>query len=237
MSAEAYLRALEQLLRELRETQLPAVGEVAEAVGRCIAAGGVVHVFGSGHSHLVAEEVFVRAGTLTAVRALWPQQITDRFERVEGLGGAVLDMGDVRPGEVLFVISNSGINPLPIDVALEGRRRGAYTVGVGSRAHSLAAESRHSSGCRLCDVCDRFLDTRVPPGDALLRLPGLPYPLGPASTVAAVSLVQAVLAEAVRWLVDRGHDAPVRISRNLPGGDEHNAALAERYRGRIPELG
>jgi uncharacterized phosphosugar-binding protein len=237
MSAEQYLNGLSSLLRELQETQLETVRTVGAAVGRSVADGGIVHLFGSGHSHMAAEEVFVRAGTLTTTRAIWPQQITDKIERVEGLGSSVLKMGDVRPGEILFVISNSGINAMPIDVALEAKQRGAVTVAVSSREHSLAAPCRHSGGKRLFEVCDHFLDTRVPAGDAILQLPELPYPIGPASTVASVALIQAAMAEAVAWMVRHGYEPPVRISRNMPGGDAHNDALGQRYRSRIPELG
>jgi uncharacterized phosphosugar-binding protein len=213
------------------------VVEVGERIGRSVADGGIVHLFGSGHSHMAAEEGFIRSGTLTTVRAIWPEQITDKLERVEGLGPSILKMGDVRPGELLFVISNSGINPMPIDVAVAAKQQGAVTVAVMSTQHSLAVPSRHSSGQRLMDVCDYVLDTRVPPGDAILTLPGLPYPIGPASTFASVSLIQAVMAEAVNWMMTNGFEPPVRISRNMPGGDAHNDRLGQRYRNRIPELG
>lgn len=236
MAASAYLQRLVALVQEIEVDQIDTIQAVAARMGQSIAEGGIVHLFGSGHSHLAAEEVFVRAGTLTTVRAIWPQQITDKFERVEGLGASVLRLGDVRPSEVLFVISNSGINPLPIDVALEARGRGAVTVAVSSKAHSLAAPCRHSGGKRLFEICDYFLDTHVPPGDAVLDLPGLPYRIGPASTVASVALIQATMSETVEWLLARGYEPPVRISRNLPGGDAHNDALGERYRSRIPEL-
>lgn len=237
MSATAYLEALSELLTRIRQSQLPAVQAVGALIGRSVSEGGVVHLFGCGHSHLAAEEVFIRSGTLTTVRAIWPEMITDKLERVEGLGAAVLGMGDVRPGEVLFIISNSGINPLPVDVACEARRRGAITVAVTSKQHSLAVQSRHSSGKRLFEVCDHVLDTCVPAGDALVDLPGSPGPVGPASTFGAVALIHATMVEATNWLIRHGFEPPVRISRNMPGGDAHNDELARRYRDRIPELG
>lgn len=236
MGAEDYLTGLVLLLEELREQRVEELRALGARIGRSVAAGGILHLFGSGHSHMAAREPFVRAGTLTTVRAIWPQQITDKLERVEGLGEAVLGMGDVRSGEVLFVISHSGINPLPIDVADAARAMGSYVVGVGSRRHSLAAEPRHSSGRRLMDATETFLDTGVPPGDALLKdLPGLP-PVGPASTVMSVALIHSALVEAVVWLTENGHEPPIRVSRNWPGGDEVNDRLGERYGDRIPEL-
>jgi len=236
MSGKAYLQKAAALLAEIEATQLETIEILGNRIGQSIADQGIVHLFGSGHSHMAANEVFIRAGTLTTVRAIWPRQITDKLERVEGLGGAILNMGDVRHGELLFIISNSGINPMPIDVALEAKRKGAITIAVSSKQHSLSVPSRHSTGKRLFEVCDYFLDTCVPSGDVLLREESFPYPYGPASTIASVTLIQAVMAQAVHWLVEQGIEPPVRVSRNMPGGDEHNDRLGDLYRHRIPEL-
>lgn len=235
-SGQSYLRRLARLVDALADTQGRQVVEVGARVGASIADGGVLHLFGAGHSRLPAEDVCIRAGSLTATRAIWPDRLSDKFERHEGLAPVVLSLGDVQPGEVLVVISNSGINPMPVEVATEARKRGAYVVGLGSREHSLATPSRHSGGQRLLDVCDAFLDTGVPAGDALVHDDRLPAPVGPASTVAGAALLHAVLVEAAGWLVAHGHTPPLRISRNLPGGDEHNAAISRRYAARIPEL-
>jgi uncharacterized phosphosugar-binding protein len=236
VSAREYLTRAASLLRQIDEQEGERIEQLGERIARSVASGGVVHLFGSGHSHMAAEEPFVRAGTLTAVRAIWPQQVSDRFERVPGLGASVLSMGDVREGEVLFVISNSGRNPLPVDVALAGSAAGAYVVGVGSAAHAGTAPSRHPDGHRLLDVVDVFLDTHVPPGDALLAdLDGLP-PVGPGSTLASVALVNAVFVQAAVTMRRLGHEPPVRVSRNVAGGDAVNDRLAQQYGGRIPEL-
>lgn len=236
MSARAYLTRAASMLRELDELEGERLERLGERIARSVAIGGIVHLFGSGHSHMAAEEPFVRAGTHTAVRAIWPQQITDRFERVPGLGASVLALGDVRDGEVLFVISNSGRNPLPVDVALAGSEAGAYVVGVGSAAHAQAAPSRHPDGHHLLDVVDEFLDTHVPVGDALCSdLDGLP-PVGPGSTIASVALIDAVFVQAAVALRRLGHEPPVRVSRNVHGGDAVNDRHAEIYGDRIPEL-
>ncbi|HEY9410671.1 MAG TPA: sugar isomerase domain-containing protein [Jiangellaceae bacterium] len=230
-----YLAAVSELVA----SRQPAVGEritaAAELVGRSVAEGGILHLFGSGHSRLVAIDAAARAATLTASRAVVAEEWPGQVERVEGLGEIILRRTDLGAGEVIVVISNSGLNPLPIDVAMVASARGASVVGVGSAAHSLAGESRHSSGRRLLDVSDVFLDTGVPAGDALFEPDDTP-PAGPASTILAATLVHAVIVEASRWMRDHGSEPPVRRSRNLPGGDEHNAALAARYQDRIPEL-
>lgn len=235
MSGKRYLEAVQGVVDRLG-SQLATVEQIGGWVGSSVADGGIVHLFGSGHSHMAAEEPFVRAGTLTSVRAIWPVQQTDRFERVEGLGQAVLGLDDVRPGEVLIVISNSGINPLPVDVGLAAGSLGARVVGVGSLAHSRSSDSRHSGGKRLFEVCEAFLDTGVPVGDAMVEMRGAPTPVGPGSTVASVALIQAVMVEATAWLTAEGVEPPLRISRNLPGGDARNDALSKRYADRIPEV-
>lgn len=236
MSAREYLTRAATLLQTLNDQEIERLEQLGERIGRSVAKGGIVHLFGSGHSHMAAEEPFIRAGTLTAVRAIWPQQITDRFERVAGLGPSILSMGDVRDGEVLFVISNSGRNPLPVDVALAGSALGAYVVGVGSSAHANAVPSRHPDGHHLINVVDEFLDTHVPAGDALCDdLNGLP-PIGPGSTLASVALVDAVMVQAAVAMQQMGHEPPIRVSRNMPGGDAINDRLGEIYGDRIPEL-
>jgi uncharacterized phosphosugar-binding protein len=230
-----YIVAIAELILSRREACGETIKQAAELVGRCVADGGIIHLFGSGHSRLVAIDTAGRAATLTASRSINSDEWPGRVERFEGLGEVMLRRTDLRPGEVVVVISNSGVNPLPIDVALASTAKGAKVVGIGSVAHSRAGTSRHSTGKRLLDVCDVFLDTGVPAGDALFRPSDTP-PVGAGSTILAATLVHAVIVEATRWMRERNYDPPVRRSRNLPGGDEHNDALAAHYQDRIPEL-
>ena len=234
-NAADYLTELAGIISSRQTECAGQIGAAAQAIGECVAVGGIIHLFGSGHSRLVAIDAAVRAATMTSSEAICPDEWVGRVERVEGIGEIVLKRSDIRAGEVLIVISNSGLNPLPIEVALGGTARGATVIGVGSAEHSKAGTSRHSSGERLMEVVDVFLDTGVPAGDALFHPPDT-APVGPASTVAASALVHAALVEASRWLVDHGHEPPIRRSRNLPGGAEHNTAVAARYLDRLPEL-
>lgn len=230
-----YIAAIADLITSRRAACGEAIKTAAELVGRCVADGGIIHLFGSGHSRLVAIDTAGRAATLTASRSINSEEWPGRVERFEGLGEVILRRTDLRAEEVVVVISNSGLNPLPIDVALAASARGAKVLGIGSVEHSRAGISRHSTGQRLLDVCDVFLDTGVPAGDALFQ-PVDTAPVGAASTIMAATLMHAVIVEATRWMRDHDHEPPVRRSRNLPGGDEHNDALAARYQDRIPEL-
>lgn len=234
-AGRSYLKAVGAILDQLA-VAADELADVGARIGASVADGGVVHVFGSGHSRLAAEEVAVRAGTLSSVTSVWPDRGLDRLERVPGLGASALSASDLRAGEVLVVVSQSGINPLPIDVAIAARERAAQVVGLGSATHSRSVASRHPDGHRLLDVVDVFLDTRVPAGDALVELEGLAGRCGPASTFAAAALLHAALVEAVAWMLAHGHEPPVRVSRNLPEGDRRNLEFIERYAARIPDV-
>jgi uncharacterized phosphosugar-binding protein len=236
---ERYLDRLEELLDELR-----AQGEQIEAaagmIAACIGAGGVVHVFGSGHSHMMAEEVFHRAGGLFAFNAMLDVNLTSfgtlkagMVERTEGYAPVILDSFDVRPGEVVIVVSNSGINPVPIELAIEAGNRGAKTIGITSAANYADAKSRHSSGKKLADVVDLTVDSRVPVGDAILTFDGLDAPVAAASTALGAALMNAIVAQTTEALLATGQRPPVIVSMNLPGGDERNAELAARYAPRL----
>ena len=149
---ERYFDRLHELLAEVR-AQGDRIEAAAGMIAACIGAGGIVHVFGSGHSHMMAEEVFHRAGGLFAFNAMLDVNLTHfgtlkagMVERTEGYAPVILDSFDVRPHEVVIIVSNSGINPVPIELAIEAGKRDAKTIGITSAANYAGAKSRHSSG-------------------------------------------------------------------------------------------
>jgi uncharacterized phosphosugar-binding protein len=236
---ERYFDRLADLLDDL-ERQGPQIEAAADMVARCIAADGIVHVFGSGHSHMMAEEVFHRAGGLFAFNAMLDINLTHfgtlnagMVERTEGYAKVILGSFDVRPGEVVIVVSNSGINRVPIELAMEAKVLGANVMGITSAEAYASAASRHSSGKKLTDVCDLIVDSRVPAGDAIIAFEGLDAPVAASSTVLGAGLMNAIVAQTVEILLDKGIEPPVIVSMNVPGGDERNAALTERYRPRL----
>ena len=215
---------------------MPKIQQAAETAARSILAGGILHLFGSGHSAMPTQEVYIRAGSLTNARPVSLERILDSFERIEGVGERLMRGFDGKPGEVLVVFSNSGVNPLPIEVALAGKEKGLFTVGVSSHEHSLKSPSQRADGRRLMDVVDLAIDTHVPYGDASLDVPELPMKIGPLSTIAGVSIVDSLIAETIETILALGGEPPVRISRNTPGGEKHNREFVEKYSARIPEL-
>jgi len=242
--ASSYHEAATQVIAAIERTQAAALDRAADLAFRSLAAGGVLHVFGSGHSHAVAEEAFHRAGGLAPVNViqeafltpLAPPALGGHLERLPGLARAILDTHDLRPGEMLIVISNSGINAVPVEVALEGKARGLQVIALTSGDHSRAVESRHGGGKRLLDVADVVLDTCGPPGDAAVALEGCEARVGPTSLLAGCYLINSLVCRVAQRYLARGLVPPIYKSANLPGGDEHNRVLAARYRGRIRGL-
>ena len=233
-AADRYLATLTEHLDALMPRIGPELDEVAHRIAASVGDGGVVHVFGSGHSQLVALESAERAGGLAAVNAIADVAVSptggrraSAIETLEGYGQIVFDTEDVRAGEVLIVVSNSGINPVPIDVAAAAAARGVFVVAVGSPGHSEASPARDRRGRRLPDVADVTLDTGTPVGDAAVRLDD-GAGTGPLSTILAMAVVHALISRCAELLVEAGRTAPLLTSQNL-GDTDVNAGVYERY--------
>jgi len=226
---EEYLNFVIEGIKKLRDTQSDNIKKAAVLVGDVLAEGKHVFTFGSGHSQLLAREITERAGGLAPVFHL-PDPVWGMVERLEGYGETLLEQYPIQAGEVIFVISNSGRNPEPIEIAMGAKERGLKVIAVMSLNHSKNVESRHSSGKKLFEFGDVVLDTGTPKGDAVLDFEGLSSKAGAVSTVFGAALMNAVMVEAIQYLLDKGIEPPVLISANVDGSDEHNAELMERYK-------
>lgn len=237
---EQYYEETVRILDKAVKTQASTIQEAAEKLAASLAAGQVCHVFGSGHSAMIAREVFGRAGGLVPVNQI---QDPDEglAERVEGYGTALFDAYrrayGFEAGEVLIVISNSGINPAPIEIAQAGSEAGGIVVSITNVAQSRASQSRHSSGKRLFEVSDIVIDNGCVAGDAAVYVEKLGERVGPTSTLAGAMLINLLMVATVEKMIVAGQRPPVLRSQNLPGTDEWNEKLKERYRGRIAEPG
>lgn len=230
-------------LHRLRATQGDALETVAGWLGEALARDGWLYVFGTGHSHLVAEEVFYRAGGLAhAVPMLDPRIMLHEnaiqatyTERESGFAAQLIAHYPVAPGDVLIVVSNSGRNAVPIEMALAGREKGLRVAAILNRAQSDAWPSRHPSGWKLADVAEVVLDNCGPNGDAWLQFPGMPGPIGSTSSLVGLLIIQLIQVRAVELALARGVAPEMYISSNTRG-DDHNERLLEKYRHRIRHL-
>ncbi len=241
-SAIDYLDAVAQGLQRVRETQAPALAQAAETLTQVIVSGGRLFSFGASHSFMLTEELVYRTGGLMLINPIYPQgmnlfvrplPLTSQLERLPGLGRILLENSPAQRGDALLIASTSGRNAAAIDMALAARERGLTTIAITSLEYARAVESRHPSGKKLHELCDHVIDNCAPLGDAAVEIPGFPQKTGPLSTVLGCALVNALVAQVIRNLVERGVTPPVFISANLPGGDEHNRRLLEQNRDRI----
>ncbi|OMI33327.1 SIS domain-containing protein [Streptomyces sparsogenes] len=241
--AGQYFDAAIGLLRRVRDEEAEAIGAAGALIAETVVAGGRLFAFGAGHSSLPAQDVVYRAGGLALMNLLpvpgvvgvdvVPATLGSALERVDGLAGAVLDNSPARAGDVLFVISLSGRNALPVEMAMHARAAGLKVIGVTSVAYTTATTSRHHSGDFLKDHCDLVLDSKIAVGDAELTADGVGAPFGPASTVVTSALMQAVMATAAGELAARGIDPPMLRSGNVDGGHDWNGRVMAAYGDRI----
>lgn len=224
-----YFNFVINAIQNLQKSQSENILKAAELVGDALAEGKYVYTFGSGHSQLLAREITERAGGLAPVFHL-PDPIWGMVERLEGYGEKLLEQYPLQPGDVIFVISNSGRNPEPIEFAKGAKEKGVKVIAVTSLNHSKQVESRHSSGKKLYEFGDVVLDTGTPKGDAVMEFEGLSSKAGAVSTILGAAVLNAVMVDAIQYLLDKGVEPPVLISANVDGSDEHNAELMERYK-------
>ncbi|HXW81985.1 MAG TPA: SIS domain-containing protein [Acidimicrobiales bacterium] len=238
----SYLSEVKTLLDQLSDDVEPLL-LAARWCAETVAAGGLVHVFGAGHSHMAAEEAFHRAGGLVPVNAVLVEWLmvhqggrrASLLERQPGLGELIVSTEPVEQGDVFFVVSNSGRNPVPVEVAEAARARAAKVIAITSRQHSEGVAARGGRSVKLADVADLVLDNHAPLGDAAIAIEdGLV--VGGVSSVMTLVIIQTIVVETVKLLVEQGAEPPVFKSGNVDGSDEWNAQQLKRLGRRVPTL-
>lgn len=232
------------------ETEM--IQKAAKVVAESIAREEPVHVIGpGGHSNMAAEEVLWRAGGLAPMNAILDAgtnlihgaKRSNIIERTPGYAIKVLDAYRVgkKPGEVIIIVNAYGINSMCIDTALEAKRRKMITIGITSKSFADVVPkdhpSRHPTGKNLYQEVDYFLNCHLPYGDAIIEIEGCSQKVGPTSTFCNAFTINLLMAETVKELVAMGTEPPVWMSANLPGGDEKNRKLEEKYIPLIKHLG
>ncbi|MEN3396591.1 sugar isomerase domain-containing protein [Brucella melitensis] len=227
-------------LSGLRDRLAAQMEKAADLIAAAARADRRVYVFGTGHSHMMAEELHYRAGGLAITVPILCGSImlqdgavaSSHFERIEGAVRPILDRYGIRDGDVLVVVSNSGVNAAPIEAARYAREKGAAIIALTSVAYSNTIARGRTQLLSLADV---VLDNDAPSGDAVLEIAGSALKVGPVSTALGGTILNAVFADVAARLVGEG-DAPIYLSANMPGSGDINRSLVERYRDRNPHL-
>lgn len=229
---------------DLVTTQQEAIAEAAGLVARSLQAGGIIQVSGTGHSKSFAMEVAGRAGGLVPANALGindlilyggesPESLlAAETERDPTLAARILDLAEIHPDDIFLIASSSGGNGSVVELARLAKERGHQLIAVTSMEHTTKITSRHPSGAKLFELADVVIDNRAVYGDAALDLPD-GGAIAATSTITSVLVAQMLVTEVCGLLLEAGTDVPVYRSANIPGGDEHNDALRERYAGRV----
>jgi uncharacterized phosphosugar-binding protein len=243
MSADAYQQALAGVLARIWTTQRSAIREAAETMASSVAGGGLVHLFGSGHSVLPVQDIFPRYGSYPVfhpvmdARLMWTNVLGSGgakgllwLERREGYARVLFENEPIRSGDVMMVFSHGGLNAVGVEVAIEARARGLRVVAVTSLDNQRQNEAAHSSGRKLSETADIVIDNCVPARDALVDIPGWRAPVAAGSTVAFVTIAMAIVADVAAALAARGIAPPVFVSPNVSGiSPDNNAGVFAAY--------
>jgi len=236
--AGSYLATATALLEKAVAVNTPVLEKLGPVIGESLARGGVLHLFGSGHSDIIARELVGRAGGLVCMSSI-PDVTGGFIENLAGYGTKVAERYDrqygLLPGETVIVISNSGKNASPLEVALYAKAKGLHVVGLTCVEMAKSAATFHPDGKKLHEIADHVLDNCGVPGDAVVPVTA-DVMAGPTSTFIGATLLNLLSLEIVGWLKAGGHPLPVLRSQNVPGAIEYNRELAKKYKGRLSRL-
>jgi uncharacterized phosphosugar-binding protein len=242
-AAGLWMNEARRLLDHIETTQMDAIAEAAAICADTIAAGGLVHLFGSGHSRIPAEEMFPRYGSFPGFHPIVELSMTFHtqivgsngqrqamfIEEVEGLAEVILSNFTFGSDDAFIVFSVSGRSAVPVEIAMGARERGMPVIVATSVAESMAAPPRHPSGTRLLDQGDVVIDLGTPPGDALVTLDGLDAPVGPGSTLAYAAIVNEIKVRTAELLVAAGKMPPVLAAASVVGEQESKRSFQVAY--------
>lgn len=242
VAASQYFDQALALLERLRQTQAGVIQQAADLCTERIANGGLVFLFGNGHSRMLCEEMTPRQGCFPGFVALVEQALSNHasivganglraplyLENYEGYAEQILRSFHFGSHDAFIVISTSGIRPVVVEMALGAQRRGMPVIAIVSKAHCEQAKAAHSSGGKLIDCADIVIDNQCPMGDCVLTLPGLAWPTGPASTVTGAMIINMIRCATAEGLLRRGI-APVLLPSHQFVGNASAAQQLEQF--------
>jgi uncharacterized phosphosugar-binding protein len=241
--SDTYLNGLISLLNQIREEETEALEKGALLIADAIENGNRIFGFGCTHSSLPIQDVVYRAGGLILVNPIYgpgiasldvrPARMTSAIERLEGYAKVLLDNHPIEKGDVLILISVSGRNAVPVEMAKIASERGIKIIGITSYEYTKNVESRHPSNKKMYEFADVVLDNKVPKGDAMVEAEGFPVKFTPASGVTSTALLHSLMTVVIELLLERGIEPPITIAANVDGSGEHNDRVWKEYGDRI----
>lgn len=243
IGAPQYFTKVLSILNQVMQTQKEVISDAAGQVVQTVKKGGGVYLFGTGHSHMLAEEGHYRAGGLAPVIPILVSGLmlhesainSGKIERMSGMAATILSHYQPTEKDVMFIFSNSGVNAVPVEMALEAKKIGMQVIGVLAVAYAKVAPLS-VAGKRLSEIADIVIDNQIPAGDAVVEIGNTGLHSGPASTIVGAFILNAVLTEAVCRMNALGLEPSIYISSNMPGAAEHNQRLLIREKTRNPHL-
>lgn len=238
-----YRQSVCSTLDTIWETEQASIDRSGGILADTLAVDGLLYVFGCGHSHMIQEELFYRAGGLGAVCPIFETSAmlhegaakSSQIERMSGYAPLVMERYPIAPGDCLLVVSSSGINPFAIELAQQAREKGAKVIGISSFQYR-SRPSRHKDGLHLPDVCDVCIDNHVPVGDACVEVCRDGTKAGPVSSIASMAIANSIVLCACQKLRERGLEPEIFRSGNCEGGDRYNQHLIDRFSKRVRSL-
>jgi len=246
MSAQEYLNCISGIIAKIQTTQKEKIVAAGEILAASIASGARVYLFGSGHSVIPVLDVFPRYGSFVGFypvydpRLMWFNVVGPGgarellwLERQEGYARVILASYEIDSHDSFLIFSHGGLNAAPIEMAMAARDKGARVVSISSHQNYKQAAATHSSKKKLPDVSDIAIDNCVPPEDALVAADGVLEKFAAGSTVAAVSIAMALVAEVGVWLVRSGKRPLTFVSPNIGSSPGHNEQVFQEYARRM----
>jgi uncharacterized phosphosugar-binding protein len=246
MLAKQYFDKGLELINRLQDTQLEQIERAAELISHAVADGHTLYAWGGPHSSLPVQDIFWRAGGSALVNPLFtpglslengPIYLTTFLERVEGAGRKFFEQIGCEAGDVIILVSTSGRNAFPIEMAMSAKEAGLLVIGVTSREYSNSVESRHVSGTRMYDFCDVIVDNLTVPGDAVIEDERLPQKVGPTSGWIGCLVLQALMVEVAERLAGKDVVPPIYFALNLDGQEDYVDYLEKLRRERGTRFG
>jgi uncharacterized phosphosugar-binding protein len=243
MFIDEYHEKVLNLISEIYDAEKETIETAGLKVAEAIKEDNLIHVFGCGHSHMVAEELFYRAGGIVPISPIFDTSVmlhegaqkSSSLEKMSGLAKLTLKDYKIEKGDIILIASNSGINPYPIEMATEASKKSAFVIGITSDSYN-EEESRHPENLHLRDVSDITLNNHVAYGDASITISENGLKSGPLSSISLFYLANSIILAACEYLVEEDITPPIFTSGNIPDGDLKNQALIEKFKYRIKHL-